>query len=147
MGIFPFEKALLYAKERDLDLIEISGNVTPPVCKAGDLGKFLYQKRKKEKVQKSKQKIGKLKGIRISPRISEHDLETKINLTKKFLLKNYKVKAEIFLKGREKALMGFAREKLINFFQKIETDGNIEIKKESDIKKTPRGLEIIISRK
>jgi translation initiation factor IF-3 len=110
-----------------------------------EFGKYLYQQKKKEKDQRKKQKAGKLKGVRISPRIAKHDLETKIGLANKFLLKGYKVRIEVFLRGREKALRDFAKERLENFLQKIEEE--IEIKKESEIKKTPRGMEIIISKK
>ncbi len=109
------------------------------------IGKYLYQQEKKEKDQRKKQKAGKLKGVRISPRIAEHDLETKVDLANKFLLKGYKVKVEVFLKGREKGMRDFARERLEIFLQKIEE--KTSIKRESEIKKTPRGMEIIISRK
>jgi len=141
----PKEKALQYVKERGLDLIEVSGNSSISVCRAMNLGKYLYQQKKKEKDQRKKQKTGKLKGIRISPRIAEHDLETKTELVNKFLLKGYKVRIEVFLKGREKGMKDFAKEKLEGFLQKLEE--KVAIKKESDIKKTPRGIEIIVSKK
>ena len=96
MGIVPKEKALQYAKERHLDLIQITSNASIPVCRVMDLGKYLYQLKKKEKEQRKKQKSGKIKGIRISPRIAEHDLETKAKLVSKFLLKGYKIRIEIF---------------------------------------------------
>ncbi|HOK93923.1 MAG TPA: translation initiation factor IF-3, partial [Candidatus Pacearchaeota archaeon] len=143
LGIVPKEKALQYAKERDLDLIEVSSNAPIPVCRVMKIGKYLYQQEKKEKDQRKKQKAGKLKGVRISPRIAEHDLETKVDLANKFLLKGYKVKVEVFLKGREKGMRDFARERLEIFLQKIEE--KTSIKRESEIKKTPRGMEIIIS--
>jgi translation initiation factor IF-3 len=145
LGIVPKEKALQYAKERHLDLIQITSNASIPVCRVMDLGKYLYQLKKKEKEQRKKQKSGKIKGIRISPRIAEHDLETKAKLVSKFLLKGYKIRIEIFLKGREKGMKEFAKQKLEDFLQKLE--GEIKIKKESEIKKTPRGMEIIISKK
>ena len=145
LGIFPIEKALQYSRERNLDLIEVTVNTSPPVCKVGNLGKYLYQQKKKEKQQKQKQKLGKIKGVRISLRISEHDLETKANLAKKFLQKGHKVKIEVYLKGREKTLANFARKKLDNLFQKIEKD--TKIKEEKGIKKTPRGLEVIIAKR
>jgi len=108
------------------------------------MGKYLYQQRKKEKRQTQKQKLGKIKGVRISPRISEHDLEIKANLAKKFLQKGHKVKIEVRLRGREKALFNFAEKKLENLFQKIEKD--FKIKKEGEIKKTPASLEVMIAR-
>ncbi|MCD6094590.1 translation initiation factor IF-3 [bacterium] len=145
LGVFPFEKALQYAKERNLDLIEVSKNAVPPVCKVMDFGKYLYQQKKKTKGQRKKQKIGRLKSVRISPRIAEHDFETKASLVKKFLSKGYRVRIEMFLKGREKALSDFAKEKLEDFLKKISTE--MEIKTEGEIKRIPRGMEVIISRK
>ncbi|HOA47764.1 MAG TPA: translation initiation factor IF-3 [Candidatus Pacearchaeota archaeon] len=145
LGIISREEALQYAKERNLDLIQITSNVPIPVCRVMDIGKYLYQQKKKEKEQRKKQKSGKIKGIRISPRIAEHDLETKVKSVSKFLLKGYKIRIEVFLKGREKGMRDFAKQKLEYFLQKLEKE--VEIKKESDIKKTPRGMEIIISKR
>jgi len=144
LGIFPLDKALQYTRERNLDLIEITEKTIPPVCRAGNLGKYLYQQKKKEKHQKQKQKLGKIKGVRISPRISEHDLEIKANLAKKFLKKGHKVKIEVRLRGREKLLFSFAKEKLENLFQMIETE--LKIKKEQEVKKTSAGLEVMIAK-
>jgi len=145
LGVFPFEKALQYAKERHLDLIEVSRNAVPPVCKVMDFGKYLYQQKKKAKGKRKKQKKGRLKNVRISPRIAKHDLETKANLVKKFLSKGYRVRIEMFLKGRERALSEFAKERLEDFLKKISTE--MEIKREEEIKKNPRGMEIIIGKK
>lgn len=140
-----FEKALNYAQERNLDLIEVSKDSNPPVCKIADFGKYLYKLKKKERGQRKGAKLGKIKNIRISLRISEHDLETKINQAKKFLEKGYKVRIEVFLKGREKTLENLAKEKLEKVYEKINTD--LQIKKEGEPKKNPRGMEIIISKK
>lgn len=145
MGIFSLEEAFCLAKEKNLDLIEISSQVVPPVCRLMDFGKYLYQLEKKQRIQRKKQKITRLKNIRLSLRISIHDLETKINQAKKFLLKNYNVRIEIFLRGREKSYLDFARKKLDDFLSKIKEE--IEIKEESETKKTFRGLEIIIRKK
>jgi translation initiation factor IF-3 len=145
LGVFSKEKALQYSKERNLDLIEISQNSNPPVCRVVDFGKYLYHLEKKEKTKRKGLKIGKLKNIRISLRISEHDLETKTKQTKKFLSKGYKVRIEAFLKGREKSLSNFAKEKMEKMLKKIEEE--IPLKRESDIKKNPRGMEIIIAKK
>ncbi|MDD5552155.1 MAG: translation initiation factor IF-3 [Candidatus Pacebacteria bacterium] len=145
LGVLSLEESLQYAKECGLDLIEISRNSNPPVCKVMDLGKYMYQEEKKAKKKRKGAKIGKLKNIRISLRISEHDLETKINQTKKFLEKGYKARIEVFLRGREKALSNLAREKLETVFGNINT--KMPLKKEGEIKRNPRGMEIIISKK
>lgn len=145
LGVFSFEKALEYAKERNLDLIEVSQNSNPPVCRVMDFGKYLYRLQKKERSQRKGAKLGKIKNVRISLRISEHDLQTKINQAKKFLEKGYKVRIEVFLKGREKALENLAKDKLEEVFQNINSE--LPLKKEGEIKKNPRGVEIIISKK
>lgn len=139
------EEAIRHAKEKKLDLIEVSSNIAPPICRISDLGKYLYEQKKKEKQQRKKQKIGKVKEVRISLRISEHDLETKANQTKKFIEKGYRVKIEVFLRGREKALRDFARQKLEYLLKKIEE--GTEVKKDSEVKKSPIGLEVILSKK
>lgn len=110
-----------------------------------NFGKYLYQLEKKERTKRKGAKIGRLKSIRISLRISDHDLETKIKQTKKFLLKGYKVRIEAFLKGREKALGNLAKKKIETMIKKIEEE--FSIKKEGNIKKNPRGMEIIIAKK
>ncbi len=144
LGVVSLEKALKYAKEQNLDLIEVSKDSQPPVCKLMNFGKYLYNLQKKERHQRKGTKLGKIKNIRISLRISEHDLQTKINQAKKFLEKGYKVKIEVFLRGREKALLDIAKEKLGSVFEKINSE--IPLKKEGEAKKNPRGMEIIISK-
>ena len=145
MGVMPLGEALKYSMECNLELIEISKGANPPVCMVMDFGKYLYQQKKKEKGKKEKQKSGKLKGVRISLRISDHDLETKANLVKKMLSKGYRVKIELCLRGREKSLSSFAMEKLKTLFKKIEEETGI--KEERKIKRSPRGMEVIISKK
>ena len=101
-GILSVNEALALATEKNLDLVEISPNATPPVCKIMDYGKFKYEKTKKEKENKKKQKNVVIKEIRIKPHIDEHDKETKISQIKKFIDKEYKVKISLRLSGREK---------------------------------------------
>ena len=81
LGIMPTTKALQIAKDHSLDLIQVTGKVLPPVCKIGDFGKFLYRLKKKE--GPAKQKGGELKGIRLSFKISDHDLETRAKQSEK----------------------------------------------------------------
>jgi translation initiation factor IF-3 len=145
IGVLSPKEALQNAKERGLDLIEVSKDSNPPVCKIMDFGKYMYQEEKKERKKRKGAKVGKLKNIRISLRISDHDLETKMKQTRKFLDKGYKVRIEVFLRGREKALRNVAREKLESVFKNINSE--IPLKREGDIKKNPRGMEIIIAKK
>ena len=130
------------AREKGLDLIEIAPNIRPPVCRIIDYGKYQYQKSKKEKEQKSKQKRIEVKGIRISLRIGQHDLETRTKQAEKFLNKGHKVRIEIILKGREKNLIDMAKEKLNQFIKTIP----LETKIEQEIRKQPRGLSVVIGK-
>jgi len=135
-------EALQLARERNLDLIQVTEKVEPPVCKIMDYGKYLYQERKKEKT--TVKSHGELKGIRLGLRISQHDLEVRVNLAEKFLKKGHKVKIDLVLRGREKALSGFAKEKL-NLFLEI-LGKSMPIKVERELKKEARGLTMIISK-
>ncbi len=143
LGIMPTTRALQLAKEHNLDLIQVTEKIFPPVCKIGDSGKFLYRLKKREKTVKPKG--GELKGIRLSFRISDHDLETRAKQSEKFLKKGDKIRIEMRLRGREKALQGFAREKIKKFLDILEK--LIPIKTERELKKQPRGLTTIISKK
>jgi len=140
----PLERALQIAKERNLDLIQVTEKVEPPVCKLGDYGKYLYQLEKKEREAK-KQRGGELKGIRLSFNISLHDLENRIKLAERFLKKGNKVRVEMVLKGREKTLQNFAKEKINKFLEIL--GKNVQIKIERELKKEGRGLTMIISKK
>lgn len=144
LGITETSKALKMAREQGLDLIEIAPNAKPPVCRIMDYGKYKYQKSKKEKTQKIKQKSDELKGIRISFRTGQHDLEIKAKRAEKFLEQGHKVKIEMILRGREKSfsLAELAKEKFNQFIESI----NLEIKIEQEMKKQPRGLLMVISK-
>ncbi|KAJ51874.1 translation initiation factor IF-3 [Clostridium tetanomorphum] len=93
--------ALNMAIERDLDLVMISPGAKPPVCKIMDYNKFLYEKTKKQKENKKKQKVVDVKEIRLSATIEEHDIEVKANHAKKFLANENKVKVSIRFRGRQ----------------------------------------------
>jgi translation initiation factor IF-3 len=144
-GILELQDALRLSLERGLDLVQVTEKVDPPVCKIMDLGKYLYQKEKKEKGVKKKGGGGEMKGIRLSFRISEHDMETKAKNAVKFLEKGNRVRVELRLKGREKALGDFAREKIVKFLEIIKE--KVEYKTEREIKRQPRGITTIISKK
>ena len=103
LGILDTSEALATAQEKGLDLVIISPNAEPPVCKMMDYGKFRFEKLKKDKENKKKQKQIALKELRIKPHIDEHDMNTKISQIKKFIEKEHKVKVSLRLLGREKA--------------------------------------------
>ncbi|MFH1462686.1 MAG: translation initiation factor IF-3 [bacterium] len=143
MGVVSFEEAGRIAIERELDLIQVTEKVEPPVCRLGDYGKYLYREEKKEKLSK-KHKGGELKRIRLTFNISLHDLETRARQTEKFLSKGNKVMIELPLRGREKALGNFAKEKINKFLEIL--NNIIPIKTERELKREARGFTMIISK-
>lgn len=99
-GVYPTRKALEIAEEMELDLVEISPNAAPPVCKVIDYKKFLYEQKKREKELKAKATKVIIKEIRFGPQTDEHDYEFKKKHGEKFLKEGSKVKAYVFFKGR-----------------------------------------------
>jgi len=144
LGIFLLEKAIDLAREKGLDLVQLTDKATPPVCKITDYGKYLYQQQKKERSTAKHHKGGELKGIRLTFGMSDHDLETRVNAAKKFLEKKDKIRIEMRLRGREKAHQDFAKEKILRFVELLKE--SIPIKIEKELKKEPRGLTMIISK-
>lgn len=94
-------QALELARERELDLVEISPTASPPVCKLLDYGKYKYEQTKKERKAKKGQKIGLLKEVRFRPKIEEHDLQSKIKKVKEFIEEGSKVRIVVRFRGRE----------------------------------------------
>lgn len=127
-GVMSVNEAIALATEKELDLVEISPNATPPVCKIMNYGKFKYEKTKKDKENKKKQKNVVIKEIRIKPHIDEHDKDTKIAQIEKFIAKEYKVKVSLRLSGREKAHADAAVKVLDAFVDRFEDTAIIEKK-------------------
>ncbi len=146
--------ALDLAREKELDLVEVSPNAVPPVCKIMDYGKYLYKLTKQKRQHGAKQKKIEVKGIRLSVRTEKHDLEFKAKNAVKFMKKGNRVKIDMVLKGREKANKDFASEKFNDFLQIISglskadpaTEEREIIKGESQKKKS-QGLSVIIEYK
>ncbi len=103
LGVMPPFEALKMARERSLDLVEISPNATPPVCKIQDYGKFLYEKDKSDRAARKKQKVIVIKEVKFSVTVDEHDYQTKKNQAVRFLGEGDKVKASLRFKGRQMA--------------------------------------------
>jgi len=101
LGILPIAKAIEAAYAKDLDLVNISPNATPPVCKVMDYGKYRFEQAKREKEAKKNQKVVEIKEIRLGLSIDTHDFETKGNQAIKFLGSGNKVKVSIRFRGRE----------------------------------------------
>ncbi len=102
-GIVPTVEALAIARQAGLDLVEVSPNANPPVCKLLNFGKYRFEQEKKLRESKKKQKLMKLKEIRMQPKIEEHDLSFKTKHIQEFLGEGYKVKVTIRFRGRELA--------------------------------------------
>ena len=143
LGVLGLTEALEMAKEKNLDLIQLTEKVDPPVCKIMKYGKYLYSLEKKEKQSRTKTG-GEIKGVRLTFNISLHDLETRARQAEKFLKKGNKVKAELILKGREKVHENFGKEKINKFLEILEK--LIPIKIERELKKEPKGFTIIIAK-
>lgn len=101
IGIIPIEEALRISSEVSLDLVEVSPDAKPPVCKIMDFGKFKYEQTKKKQEAKRKQKSTQIKEIKVRPKTNDHDLETKAKHIEKFISKNDKVKVTMVFRGRE----------------------------------------------
>ncbi len=142
LGVLDIFKAIELAKSKNLDLIQVTEKVEPPVCRIMEYGKYLYHLQKKEKEAKH-HKGGELKGIRLTFAISEHDMEIRAKQTEKFLRIGNNVRIELVLRGREKALGNFAREKMNKFVEAVSKI--IPIKIESPAKREQRGLTMMIS--
>lgn len=142
MGIFDLPEALKKAQEKRLDLIQVTEKVAPPICKIMNYGKYAYQQGKKHK--KQKHQGGELKNIRLTFGISQHDMETRAKSCIKFLEKGDKVRIEMRLRGREKALGNFTREKIEKFLATVRAI--VPIKIERELKRQPRGMTMIITR-
>ena len=126
IGIIPTYKALASARDFGLDLVEISPNANPPVCKIMDYGRYRYELTKKKQDAKKKQSTFQLKEIKVRPKTGDHDLRTKINHIKKFLEKKDKVKVTVMFRGREITLSNLGRELLERIIQETEEIAALE---------------------
>jgi len=124
--VYLIQDALKKAEELELDLVEISPNADPPVCKIVDYQKFLYQQKKKQKEIKSKAVKVILKEIRFGPQTDEHDYNFKLNHAKKFLEDGAKVKAFVFFKGRSILFKEQGEILLLRLAQDLEEYGKVE---------------------
>ena len=127
LGILNTNEAISMAKEQGLDLIEISPNAKPPVCKIIDMGKFKYDAQKKANVAKKKQKIVLLKEIKMRPVTETHDYDFKVKNAKKFIGKGDKVKFTIRFKGRELQHSHLGRELMDKIKVDMQDIGKVEL--------------------
>ena len=126
MGVYPTREALAIAKEQGLDLVEIAPNAEPPVCKIIDYKKFVYDDKKRKKVQKANASKVVVKEIRFGPNTDDHDYEFKRNHAIKFLQAGAKLKAYVFFKGRSIIFKDQGEILLLRLAQDLEEYGKLE---------------------
>ena len=119
LGILPIEEALRLAEERNLDLVNVSPNANPPVCKILDYGKYRYEIQKREKDAKKRQKVTEVKEVRLSTFIEEHDIQVKAKNASKFLQEGNRVKVSLRLRGRERDYANHAIEVMNDFAESL----------------------------
>lgn len=125
-GIYSLDEALRLAEEQEVDLVEISPNADPPVCRVVDYNKFLYSQKKKDKELKAKQLKVVIKEIRFGPNTDDHDFDFKLNHARKFLEEGAKVKAYVFFKGRSIVFKERGEILLLKFAQELEDVAAVE---------------------
>ena len=128
LGVMPPYDALKKAREQNLDLVEISPNAVPPVCRIMDYGKFLYEQEKKDRAAKKNQKQIVLKEVKFSVNVDEHDYETKRNHVLRFLTEGDKVKASLRFRGREMAHQNLGRNVLERLIREVGDKGIVEFR-------------------
>ena len=126
MGVYPISKARELANELELDLVEISPNAEPPVCKIIDYKKFLYEQKKRDKALKAKATKVVIKEIRFGPQTDDHDYDFKKRHAEKFLKDGAKLKAYVFFKGRSIVYKDQGEILLLRLAQDLEELGKVE---------------------
>jgi translation initiation factor IF-3 len=126
LGIKPLIEAVNMARGANLDLVEISPQANPPVCKVMDFNKYLYEKEKQERDNRKKQKAGVLKEIRLNPRIASADLHTKIRHIEEFLKEHNKVRVTVVFRGRENQHRNLGEEILMSIKDNLSSVGIVE---------------------
>ena len=124
--VLPLAKAISLARSMDQDLVEISANANPPVCRVIDYSKFLYQQKKKQKEMKARQVKISVKEIRFGPQTDDHDYDFKLKHAKEFLEAGNKVKAYVFFRGRSIVFKEQGEVLLLRFANDLEEVGKVE---------------------
>lgn len=142
-GIITIEEALAKAREAGLDLIEVSPNAVPPVCKITDYGKFKYEQKKKDKEVKSRAKVTETKEAQVKIGTSTNDMMIKANKIASWLREGHRVKVDLFLWGRYKYMeFNFLKERLERFLAVIPEGFKIA----EPVQKSPKGLSVSLER-
>ncbi len=126
LGVMPLRDALAKAQEAALDLVEVAPTASPPVCRVMDYGKYKYEQAKRERVAHKKSKTSGLKGMRLSPKIGEHDLQVKTRAVSSFLKDGDKVRVSMWFRGREMAHPHVGEQILRRMAQQLADVGVVE---------------------
>lgn len=126
LGIMPSKKAMELAEQKNLDLVKIAPQATPPVCKIIDYGKYRFEQSKREKEQRKNQRVVEIKEVRLSLNIDTHDFETKKNHAMRFISEGNKVKASIRFRGREMGHPELGLEIMKRFSETMAEVANVE---------------------
>jgi translation initiation factor IF-3 len=126
LGVVPTIEAMRLARETGLDLVEISPNAVPPVCKILDYGKYKYEIKKKAQEAKKKQVVVKLKEVKMRPGTDEHDFQFKLRHIKRFLEEGDKAKVVVVFKGREMAYQELGRQVMNRILEEVKDKAKVE---------------------
>ncbi|HYH13248.1 MAG TPA: translation initiation factor IF-3 [Thermomicrobiales bacterium] len=126
IGIVPTREALMIAREKGLDLVEVGANSNPPVCRLMDYGKYRYEQSRKERETRKNQHVTKVKEVRVEPKIGEHDLETKGRQAERFLKAGDKVKLSVLFRGRSITHPELGRDLLQRLAEQLSEVGVVE---------------------
>ena len=143
LGVVSVEVAIGKAKNVGLDLIEVAPNSKPPVCRILDYGKLRYEEKKRQQLSKKKQHIIKIKEIRLRPQIDDHDLLTKLNQGRKFLLEGAKLKVTLMFRGREMSRVDLGRIVMERVLEELSDVAEVE----KDIPLEGRRMSMILNAK
>ncbi len=143
VGVVDRETALRKADEAGLDLVEISPNADPPVCKILDIGKYKYEEQKRKNEARKKQKVIEVKEIKLRPNIDDHDYEVKMRAMKRFLEEGDKVKVTLRFRGREMAHMELGHQLLA----RVKADFEESAKVEQDPRSEGRQIVMVVAPK
>ena len=127
VGVVDISQAKMIARNDGLDLVEISPNAAPPVCKVIDYGKYRYELTKREKENKKNQQVSKLKEIKVKPNIDTHDLGYKIKNARGFIEKGNKVKVSCFFRGREMIHTDIGKKVVLQFAEQLKDVAQVEM--------------------
>ena len=143
LGVVSVEVAIGKAKNVGLDLIEVAPNSKPPVCRILDYGKLRYEEKKRQQLSKKKQHTIKIKEIRLRPQIDDHDLLTKLNQGRKFLLEGAKLKVTLMFRGREMSRVDLGRIVMERVLEELSDVAEVE----KDIPLEGRRMSMILNAK